>query len=492
MRPVWTAAQARAADATARERLSEATLIERAAQAVATRALAMLPSGYGSRAVVVAGKGHNGADALSAGVLLAARGVRVDVVLAMGEPADEHGQRPLATLRRQGAHVVAPDDATALLARADLVIDGVLGVGGRPDLPWPRMGAALADARAPVLAVDLPTGVDADTGAVSPGAVSAAVTVTFGALKVGLAVDPGAMCAGVIDVAGIGLASPDQPTAVVIDADDVATTLAVLPRGETTKYERGVVGIVAGGPAYVGAAVLCAAGALRAGAGMVRLHAAPATIDAVRGAWPEVVGVPLSADGIRADAKTDAWVVGPGLGTDDDAAAALGAVLATNAPVVVDADAITLAAREPELLRRAAPTLVTPHVGEFQRLTGMDAARITADRLGVTRAAAANLDVIVLLKGRHTIVASPTGMARINPTGTPALATAGTGDILAGACGAYAAGIDLAESAAAAAWLHGLAARIAAGDTDPPVPIVAMDVAAAWPAAVRRTLPSRR
>jgi hydroxyethylthiazole kinase-like uncharacterized protein yjeF len=440
---VWTVAEARAAEAGA----PEGVLIDRASTAVARRAIAMLDGAYGRRALVVAGPGHNGADALWAGVKLARRGAALDVVLPYGEPRDAHGAEPLALLGRR-----------ARGGTYDLVLDGLLGVGGRPGpMSWPWEG--------PVVAVDLPTGVDADTGAVSEGAVRAEVTVTFGALKPGLVVGAGAEHAGLVEVADLGLRGGAE--CWVLDAEDVAPYVTA-PAADTDKYRRGVVGVLAGSEAYPGAAALACRGAQRAGCGYVRLVAPRAVADLVRARYPEVVA---GEDVGRADA----WVVGPGLGPDD---ALLREVLATDLPVVVDADAL---ARSGDLLRRNAPTVLTPHTGEFARLTGITREEAERDRLGHARKAAADLGAVVLLKGTTTVVAAPDGTAYVNPTGTPWLGTAGTGDVLAGAIGAFLThGGDTGRAAAAAAWLHGLAGRLATG--------VANDVAEALPEAARIAL----
>lgn len=458
MRALWTVAETRAAEAASG--VAEAVLIDRASTAVARRAAAMVGRTYGARVLVVAGPGHNGADALWAGWKLRQRGADVSVALPLGEPRDEHGAEPLRRLRSGGA-ARAPRCEVA-----DLTVDGLLGTGARAGDPvWDFAGT--------VLAVDLPSGLSADTGVAAPGTPRASATVTFGALKPGLLI--GSAYAGLVEVAPIGLRGGGS--AWTVDAGDVGAFVAA-PEGETDKYRRGVVGVVAGSAAYPGAAALACRGAQRAGCGYVRLRAPGAVADLVRGAYPEVVA---------GEGRADAWVVGPGLGTDDGALALLREVLATDVPVVVDADGLTLLAAHKDLLERDAPTVLTPHTGEFERLTGIPRADAEADRVGVAVQAAKDLGAVVLLKGRGTVVAGP-GWTYVDPTGTPWLGTAGTGDVLAGVLGALLTrgADDVAFTAACGVWLHGMAGRLAAGA--PGVSITALDVAERLPEAARIAL----
>jgi hydroxyethylthiazole kinase-like uncharacterized protein yjeF len=381
---------------------------------------------------------------------------------------------------------------------ADLVLDGLLGIGGRGGLREPQAAlAALAEAArrggTTVVAVDLPSGVDADTGEVTGAAVSADVTVTFGTWKTGLLIDPGAARAGVAQLVDIGLAPHlPAPAAAAYGAADVA---ALLPRPgrESDKYRRGVLGIVAGSDRFTGAAALAVGGALRGGAGMVRLVTAPAAAAVVRQHWPEAVITLTGEDGgeVGTAGRVQAWLAGPGMGTDEQARSRLVAVLATDLPVLVDADGLTLVAREPELVAgRLAATLLTPHAGELARLLRADPAVVTARRAEHAHAAAAAYGCYVLLKGSTTVIAAPDGLLLVNPTGTGWLATAGTGDVLAGLAGALLAqGLDAGEAAAAAAYLHGISARYAAGGAGPlpggEAPIGAGDVIGALPDAIR-------
>jgi hydroxyethylthiazole kinase-like uncharacterized protein yjeF len=312
---------------------------------------------------------------------------------------------------------------------------------------------------------------------VAGAAFTADLTVTFGCLKPGLLVGAGADRAGEVRLVDIGLA-PHLPAAAVrvLERADVAALLPA-PGSDADKYTRGVVGIVAGSVPYSGAAVLCTGAAARGGAGMVRY--AGTVPDAVRARWPEaVVAPPRPSEAGR----VQAWVAGPGMGTDAAARALLDDVLASDVPVLVDADGITLLAGQPDALRRRrAPTVLTPHDREFARLAGP----VGPDRIGAARRAAADLGAVVLLKGNRTVVASPDGTAYVNPTGTSWLATAGSGDVLSGLGGALlASGLEPAVAAAAAAYLHGVAGRLAAGGA----PTTASAVLDAVPAALRAIL----
>ncbi|HET7531332.1 MAG TPA: NAD(P)H-hydrate dehydratase [Mycobacteriales bacterium] len=486
MRSAYDAAQIQAAEKPLLDALPGGTLMQRAATGLARRCTGLLGGSYGARVVLLVGAGNNGGDALYAGERLARRGARVDAVLTA-----EHVHEPgLEALRAAGGRTVTAgrEEVGRLLAGADLVVDGMLGIGGRGGLRGEQAALAeeLATGDAVVVAVDVPSGVDASTGAVDGPAVRADVTVTFGALKTGLVVSPGAELAGLVEVVDIGL---DLPAADVrlLDADDVAA-LVRPPAGETDKYRRGVLGVAAGSETYSGAAVMVVAGALRTGVGMVRYAGAPRPADLVRSTWPEAVVTevgPGDGDAVLSAGRVQAWAAGSGLGAGDDAAAVVRAVLGSDLPVLLDADALAVVAKEPELVRdRAAPTVLTPHAGEFARLVGGDRDDVEAHRLEHVRRAAADLSAVVLLKGATTLVASPDGRVWANSVDTPYLATAGSGDVLSGVVGALlAGGLAAAEAASAGAFLHGLAGVRAAGR--PETAVTAMDVAAAIPDAWR-------
>jgi hydroxyethylthiazole kinase-like uncharacterized protein yjeF len=492
----------RVAERTLMDRLPPGTLMQRAATGLAAVCAGLAGRVYGSRVVVYAGSGDNGGDALYAGAMLARRGARV-VAVAAGTRVHEAGA---AALTAAGGQLTQASDPglPELIGAADLVLDGLLGIGGRGGLREPMATlAALADrARAggggpAVVAVDLPSGIDADTGEVAGTAVRADVTVAFGTWKPGLLIDPGAAHAGLTELVDIGLGPYLPPPSVI--AYGAADVAGLLPRPgrESDKYRRGVLGIVAGSERFPGAAVLAVGGAVRGGAGMIRLVSVPPAVAVVRQHWPEAVvtvtGHETAGEEIESAGRVQAWLAGPGMGTDAAARARLAAVLATDLPVLVDADGLTLLAHDPALVTgRAAVTLLTPHAGELGRLLGVDPADVEARRAEHARAAAARLRACVLLKGSTTVIAPPgDGPLLVNPTGTSWLATAGTGDVLAGLAGSLLAqGLGVSEAAAAAAYLHGIAARYAAGGPGlgltGEAPIGAGDVINTLPEAIRR------
>src|SRR5215831_19282402 len=512
MRTAHDVAAVRAAERALMATVPPGALMQRAAAGLAAICAGLAGKVYGAGIVVLAGSGDNGGDALYAGARLARRGARVTAVAAGGRIHDGG----TAALRAAGGRVTGPDapDLPATIAAADLVLDGLLGIGGHGGLREPYSTLAGLAARAAdgvgrplVVAVDLPSGIDADTGVVDGPAVRADVTVTFGTWKPGLLIDPGAGHAGVVELVDIGLGPYlPAPAAAGFQAADVAALLRQ-PPAESDKYRRGVLGVLAGSERFTGAAALAVGGALRGGAGMVRLVSAEAAVAVVRQHWPEAL-ITVTGDGPRAGheveaaGRVQAWVAGPGMGTDEAARNRLAAVLGTDLPVLVDADGLTLVAQERGLLARAAPTLLTPHAGELARLLGADPAEVAARRLEHARAAAAELGATVLLKGSTTVIApAGGGVALVNPTGTSWLATAGTGDVLSGLAGALLAqGLTVTEAAAAASVLHGIAARRAAAgafaagaapagagpaDAGAGSPIAAGDVISALPAAIR-------
>ncbi|WP_030671710.1 bifunctional ADP-dependent NAD(P)H-hydrate dehydratase/NAD(P)H-hydrate epimerase [Streptomyces cellulosae] len=466
MRTAYSVETVRAAERELMARLPDGALMQRAAAGLAAACADLLGRVYGSRVVLLVGSGDNGGDALYAGARLARRGAGVTAVLLA--PQRAHGEG-LVALRRAGGRVAAPEGAERLIERADLVVDGIVGIGGkgglRPDAA--PLAAAAEQSRAAVVAVDLPSGVDADTGQVNGTAVRADLTVTFGTHKPGLLVDPAREYAGSVRLVDIGLELPDEPALEALQHADVARLLPV-PAAESDKYRRGVVGIAAGSARYPGAAVLAVSGALRGGAGAVR-YVGPAG-DAVIARFPETL---VSDQGPKKAGRVQAWVVGPGAGDD---AATVAEVLAADVPVLIDADGLRLA-DVAAVRARTAPTLMTPHAGEAAALLGVAREEVESARLSSVRELAGRYGATVLLKGSTTLVAGSAGGAvRVNATGTSWLATAGSGDVLSGLTGSLlAAGLSASDAGSVGAYLHGLAGRLAADGA----PVGAHDVAEA-------------
>jgi hydroxyethylthiazole kinase-like uncharacterized protein yjeF len=452
MREVWSVDDVRCAEQEIMANLPDGALMQRAAYALSVQCARVLDRVYGALVVVLVGSGSNGGDGMFAAALLARRGAQVFAVLLDPPRAHRGGLR---ALHEAGGRVVSTSDGRWLIAEADLVIDAIVGIGGKAGLRGEAAPLAEAARTRPTVAVDLPSGVDANTGFAGDAAIQATITVTFGALKPGLVCGRGAQLAGTVHVADIGLG--DALPAARMQILEQADVAALLPRPQAgdDKYTRGVVGVVAGSAQYPGAGVLATGAAIHGGAGMVRYLGG--AVEEIRARYPEVV---VHAGARPDDVQVQAWVIGPGIGTDGAAGTMLADVLDTELPVIVDADAITLMARVPQLVRkRSAPTVLTPHDREFARFAGEPG----EDRIGATRRAAADLGATVLLKGNVTVVAGPDGSVYLNPTGTPWLATAGSGDVLSGLIGSLlAAGIAAADAAAAGAYLHGVAAQLAA------------------------------
>jgi len=455
MRSAHTVEQVRAAEAELMAGLPEGTLMARAAAGLAYAVIEFLGSAYGKRVRLLVGSGDNGGDALYAGALLARRGAQVDVVL-LGE-AHPAG---LAALRQAGGRVLEGPGR-----RPDVVVDGIVGIGGRPGLRPDAVKALAQVDGVPVIAVDVPSGVSVDDGQLDGTHVRAAVTVTFGTHKIAHLVDPAALACGVTALVDIGLALP-VAAVTALQAQDVAH-LVPRPAPEAHKYTRGVVGVRAGSRTYPGAALLCVAGANSGLAGMVRYDGPVA--DLVRAHHPEVVA---------GDGRVQAWVVGSGGGPT--AIDQRSAALADGVPTVIDADALADLSALPER------TVLTPHAGELARLLDTSREAVEASQLEHAREAAARFGAVVLLKGRRSLTAHPDGRVRVTTTGAPWLATAGAGDVLAGLVGALlAGGLDAFDAASVGSWLHGSAATLAARNG----PLVASLLAGSIAEAVRALPP---
>jgi NAD(P)H-hydrate epimerase len=450
--PIVTPDEMAAIDAAATEPVD--VLIERAGAAIAQHAVALMGGGYGRTVVVVAGRGNNGND----------------------------GRVAARRLRARGARVVEIDAASAppQLPTADLVIDAAYGTGLKRAYDAPAL--TISDgARPPVLAVDIPSGVDGANGAVMGAPMRADLTVTFAALKPGLLFQPGRASCGEIVVADIGL-DVSGARAFLVEADDVAD--AVPRRDPQTHKWRRATWIVGGSPGMTGAPQLAAMGAARAGAGYVRLSV-PGT-DGASGLQPiEAVQIPVGADLVfdpAEVARVQSMVIGPGLGRSESIArATCRCIESVDTALVIDGDAlVALGEKAADVLRpRTRPTVLTPHDGEFRALMGHEPG---ADRIEAARALARQTDAVALLKGPTTVVAAPDGGAFVVLGGDARLATAGTGDVLSGIIGALLAqGATALAAAVAGAYLHGAAAMACS-----PVGMVAGDLTHALPRVMAR------
>jgi NAD(P)H-hydrate epimerase len=468
-------------------------LMERAGEGLARVVADHLPAG---RIAVVCGKGNNGGDGLVAARLLRRAGRDVDVHMLWATQWLSDDARVMLG-RLQGPDAIDYDGAR--LAKAHGIVDALLGTGstGAPKDPIASAIEAINGARGKVIAADVPSGVDASTGEVAGAAVRAIATATFHRAKPGLWIAPGKSHAGAVEIIDIGI--PGGAPGV---ADAGLITPAVLhdvPRRgvESTKFSSGNVVVVGGSRGLTGAPSMSALAAMRAGAGYVTV-AAPRSLEAAFGAHlleamfiglPEEDGVlarEASGAALAAVARADAVVLGPGIGRSP-AVKGLVHELAQriDVPLVIDADGLhALAGEVDELRHRPWPTVLTPHAGELGRLLGVDSSEIARARLEHARTAAARAKALVVLKGDDTLVTAATGSVAISPGGAPALATAGTGDVLAGVVGAMLAkGLSPAHGACAAVFAHLLAGRLAAAPHGPDG-VIASDVIAALPAAL--------
>ena len=448
------------------------TLMARAGEAVAIAAQAMLaelPANEGRprNVLVLCGRGANGGDGFVAARFLTQAGIAVRVAL-LGSIAKLRGDAALAAADWPGAiEIAAPG---CLAAPADLIIDALLGAGlkGEVRQDCAALIAAVNHSRIPVLAVDVPSGVDGTTGAIITEAMSARRTITFVRRKPGHLLLPGRLVCGTVELADIGM--PDFVLAEVAvqtfdNGPDLWGAVYPRPKADQHKYDRGHAVVVAGPPENGGAARLGAQAALRVGAGLVTLASPPEAlpinachVNAVMvGAFDGAAGLAKMLD----DRRKNAVLIGPGLGVEGNALELTMTVLRSGAAAVLDADVITAASANPPHLfaniphSAVRPVVLTPHEGEFERLFP----DLAGSKLERARAAAARSGAVVVLKGADTVIADPAGRAAINSNAPPALATAGSGDVLAGLIvGLLAQGMPGFEAAAAAVWLHGEAA----------------------------------
>ena len=477
MKALVTSDEMRAAEAAAVERgLALPALMQMAAHGAAERLLASQVQGR-DRYLILAGPGNNGGDALVVAGLLRDRGAQVRLFTYhrnAPSPVD-----PAGIARTDlGTAQAGPTFADAL-GWSDVVVDGLLGIGRARPI-GPDLASALAALngmvqRPRVVALDVPTGVDADSGHVDAAALHADETITFGYVKRGLALYPARAICGTIHLVDVGL--PLVPAVpVAARQPELPDIAAFLPRREPTthKYRAGAVLALAGSPQYVGAPILATTAAMRTGAGYVTLAARQDVIDKLATRLLETTMVVLPADhagALRTILETavryHALLIGPGLGRSEEATRLVLDVLA-NPPqgpraAIIDADALFALSTKPDWAASVSlPVVLTPHTGEMARLTGLCGTEVEERRVEVAGTWAQKWGQIVLLKGSPTVVAAPDGRLSLNPTGNPLLATAGSGDVLTGVIAALLSeGVAPFEAAVSGAYIHGLAADLA-------------------------------
>lgn len=451
----------------------------------------MLGEIAGKKVTIFVGKGNNGGDGLVLARHLVNRGAEVKVLL-MCRPEEikgdallnlkiyqNMGQKVHQVLRDNGLNIVR-----LALFSSHLVVDAIFGTGfkGRVDDFTGRVIEIINSSQRPVLAVDIPSGLEANTGQVWGPCVKAAATVTFGLPKVGLVLYPGAEYTGTLYIADISI-----PRTVVdrysikrylVTGERVAELLPARP-AQGHKGTFGRVVVFAGSPGYTGAAVLTGNGAVRSGAGLVTVAVPQGVYPIVGTKLTEAMARPLP-EGEKGTLSEKSWeeareiaaaadvvAVGPGLGQGEDVLAFLRGLLAeSEKPLVLDADGINNVAREPSLLESyRGEAVITPHPGEMARLLGMEIDAVNADRLGTALRAARRFGAVTVLKGARTVIATPEGKVYINPTGNSGMASGGTGDVLTGIiAGLMAQGLKAEEAAVAGVYLHGLAGDFAAAE----------------------------
>lgn len=484
-------------------------LMENAAAAIMTEMERFFDGLSGVRVGILCGKGNNGGDGLALARRLRIRGTAVRAaLLAPFSAVSGEAKVNLSVLRKMDVDLLqnaTSKNVADIIAWSDILVDAMLGVG----LSSPVKGVYAqavnqvnASAR-PVVAVDMPTGIHADTGAVLGTAVKAELTVAMALLKPGLVLSPGAEYAGTVRVADIGIPSE------VVDRENIALTLldrsiawgVARRKRDAHKGDFGHALIIAGSPGKAGAAIMAAKAALRTGPGLVSVAAPNGIVPIIQGQVCEAMCVPAdeSIEGtlgagsegalLKAAESMDAVAMGPGLSTHFETSQVLRHLIPRIAvPLVIDADGLNaLAADKDLLLRSKAPVIVTPHPGEMGRLLGVPAAEVQQNRLGAARRFARTYGVIVVLKGAGTVVALPGGETFVNSTGNPGMATGGTGDALTGMiAGFLAQGYPPAQAACLGVYLHGRAGDLAAGEKGE-APMIAGDLIENIPAALKET-----
>ncbi|HEX2054024.1 MAG TPA: NAD(P)H-hydrate dehydratase [Actinomycetota bacterium] len=505
MQIVLTPGQMAAADKEAAESgIPSFQLMQSAGRAVGRLAAAMMGGTYGRRVTLVCGKGNNGGDGCVAASYLARRGAFCTVIL-LADPAALKGDALEAYRQLAGSpvHLVrySPGRLAHELPRSHLVLDAMVGTGFAGSLrgPMAEAAGAINAASVPVLAVDIPSGVNGETGQVEGEAVRASRTVTLAALKTGLLLQPGASYAGDVEVVDIGI--PQKLLRDGISMAESSDLRGLVPPRPATAHKRSVgkVLVVAGSVSMAGAVALTASAALHAGAGLVRMavpkvirpSVGPLVIEALTAGMPDTPKGAFSLEAVPQvvdlAAQMQVVALGPGIGKDDETLKFVQEILSqVDRPVVLDADALSAFQDNPEGLRsRLAPTILTPHSGELGRLIGRSPKDIDADRIAAARQTAERTQAVVLLKGFRTVVAAPDGRVVVVNAGGPVLATGGSGDVLTGVIAALVPLLDPFDAAWAGSCLHGLAGEMLArerGDRG----VVAGDLLKALPLALRQ------
>lgn len=487
-------------------------LMDNAAQAVAEAVHEALTALEGERVVIFCGGGNNGGDGLGAARWLQSYGVsvRAFIVGAALEAVQGDAALELAMFTKAGGRVEAlstEDDwvlAELAASKADVLVDALLGTGFHGELEGDVLRACelLNKSEKYILAVDIPTGVNADNGAVSEQAVRADHTVTMALVKTGLLLYPGREYCGDIELADISM-----PVKLVEEyksdkyrlTDEIVRELLPLRKANAHKGDAGRVVICAGSPGYTGAAALASDAAVKAGAGLVSLYTPLSSRDVlaikltevmVHGLlerMPGILGGGAASDVASSAEAADVLAIGPGLGTSESTQEAVRTILQKiTTPVVIDADALTALAGHTEILAAMqAQKVLTPHPGEMARLTGLEIAEIEADRINVAKKYAEEWQAIVVLKGAPTVIGCPNGTVYVNSTGNSSLATGGSGDVLTGIIAGLAAQeISLQEAAICGVYLHGLAAELTGID----IGLAAGELAALLPQAREQVL----
>lgn len=487
-------------------------LMDNAAQAVAEAVHEALTALEGERVVIFCGGGNNGGDGLGAARWLQSYGVsvRAFVVGAALDAVQGDAAMELAMFTKAGGRVEAlstEDDwvlAELAASKADVLVDALLGTGFHGELEGDVLRACelLNKSEKYILAVDVPTGVNADNGAVSENAVRADHTVTMALVKTGLLLYPGREYCGDIELADISM-----PVKLVEEyqsdkyrlTDEIVRELLPLRKANAHKGDAGRVVICAGSPGYTGAAALASDAAVKAGAGLVSLYTPLSSRDVlaikltevmVHGLlerMPGILGGGAASDVASSAEAADVLAIGPGLGTSESTQEAVRTILQKiTTPVVIDADALTALAGHTEILAAMqAQKVLTPHPGEMARLTGLEIAEIEADRINVAKKYAEEWQAIVVLKGAPTVIGCPNGTVYVNSTGNSSLATGGSGDVLTGVIAGLAAQeISLQEAAICGVYLHGLAAELTGID----IGLAAGELAALLPQAREQVL----